>query len=913
MHKTIQYSVVFVALVVLTSVAMGDAFDQTATQIQTLEAELEQNRTLIEEKRTFIEEQLSTLRENHNLNAPKSQFESDEDYAARLRQLDTEISQRRAELEEQHLSGLLARNIEIQPQIGRLYRRIFQTHEVTATLGEYNANEEFFPITFEATLNGEIHQFNERLPINKDDARNLSDNWDEVIITGWLSIDPGYRRGLAQVKLDYPPLWERGVTWTLDVGYDLGNNTSVAFSPDGKYFATGSNDELGIATLWKVENGEKFRKMDHGDWVNDVAFSIDGKYLATAGENAGSYSYGGKVILWDMHKGTQTHRLLHGSEVHTVVFRPDGNLLASATLAYTDKIQFWSVSDRDVSLVSSISYVANTDTVSACAYSPSGYYFAIGNLQTYSKEHRVSIYGRDWQDLVHKSPVYSLAFSPNEKYLATGSDGFGTFWELDSSRSIRQIDLPNTKIYAIAFSPDGEFFAAGKSNGFIDFFQIEGEDITLETEITRVKSINTGSEVRDLAWHPSGNLISDGKKVYRTLLQPEEVDLASTTSIKTSGDDQQEVSGAGLVNPFGAKLLSSAIAPVNVGTTFTLNITVENITDLAGWQLGVGFNPSVLSAVSVNEGDFLKKSGGTTFFLEGVIDNIAGSITGIGGAFLGAGGVSGTGVLFSITLSAKQVGEGSLQLSDVHLGTPSGATIPYQLTLHPVIVGNRSTAWDVNGDGQVNIFDLIIVAQNLGQSPPTDPRVDVNGDGTVNIFDIIVVAQHFSQGGNPAAPIVGAWPSRPPAQMLASLNPKTVQQWIDLAGVANDGSIAFQLGITNLKQLLEVLVPDKTVLLANYPNPFNPETWIPYELADDARVQLTIYDAKGVLVRQFELGHQMAGYYTNRYRAVYWDGKSETGERVASGIYFYHLQVKNSRSNLGAGDFSAMRKMVIRK
>ena len=99
-------------------------------------------------------------------------------------------------------------------------------------------------------------------------------------------------------------------------------------------------------------------------------------------------------------------------------------------------------------------------------------------------------------------------------------------------------------------------------------------------------------------------------------------------------------------------------------------------------------------------------------------------------------------------------------------------------------------------------------------------------------------------------------------------------------------------------------VPSETALLRNYPNPFNPETWIPYHLAEPAEVTLTLYDIKGTPVRRLDLGHQMAGYYANRNRAAYWDGKNERGEWVGSGVYFYQLT---------AGDFSAMRKMVILK
>ena len=73
----------------------------------------------------------------------------------------------------------------------------------------------------------------------------------------------------------------------------------------------------------------------------------------------------------------------------------------------------------------------------------------------------------------------------------------------------------------------------------------------------------------------------------------------------------------------------------------------------------------------------------------------------------------------------------------------------------------------------------------------------------------------------------------------------------------------------------EVVLPDETTLLANYPNPFNPETWIPYQLANPSDVVISIYDARGQVVRRLALGHQPAGYYTHRSRAAYWDGRNE--------------------------------------
>ena len=99
-------------------------------------------------------------------------------------------------------------------------------------------------------------------------------------------------------------------------------------------------------------------------------------------------------------------------------------------------------------------------------------------------------------------------------------------------------------------------------------------------------------------------------------------------------------------------------------------------------------------------------------------------------------------------------------------------------------------------------------------------------------------------------------------------------------------------------------VPEETSLLSNYPNPFNPETWIPYQLSEPTDVKLTIYDIQGRVVRDLDLGHQAAGIYQSRARAIHWDGKNIEGEPVASGVYFYTLTT---------GDFTATRKLLIQK
>ncbi len=197
-------------------------------------------------------------------------------------------------------------------------------------------------------------------------------------------------------------------------------------------------------------------------------------------------------------------------------------------------------------------------------------------------------------------------------------------------------------------------------------------------------------------------------------------------------------------------------------------------------------------------------------------------------------------------------------------------------------------------DGTVLLWEL---------TPPTLPVTgDVNGDGGVNILDLVLVASAF--GNAAAAPAVhflalGSYGTGDRSPTAAD-----VKAWLTQARQMGLTTPDYLRGIAVLEQLLAALTPPETVLLPNYPNPFNPETWIPYHLAHAADVMLTIYDTKGVLVRRLDLGHQPAGYYTARSKAAYWDGRNERGESVASGVYFYQLR---------AGDYTALRRMVIVK
>ena len=333
---------------------------------------------------------------------------------------------------------------------------------------------------------------------------------------------------------------------------------------------------------------------------------------------------------------------------------------------------------------------------------------------------------------------------------------------------------------------------------------------------------------------------------------------------------------------------------IHIGDTFTLNFNAENISDLAGWQFDISFDATVLEVVEVNEGDFLKAAGSTTLFPKGTIDNTAGKITGLSAVRLNENGATGTGTLISVTFAAKTEGEAQLALHNLQLGSITGEVIDAETYEIVITIEGQLTIGDVNRDGQVSILDMILVSQSFGKEVSANPQMDVNGDGIISILDLILVAQHLGESTVSAAPSMTA----------EELNPAMIQAWIAQAQVENDGSIAFQQGIANLQRLLALLIPEETALLPNYPNPFNPETWIPYQLSEPAEVTLTIYAVNGTKVCTLALGLMPAGIYQSRSRAAYWDGKNDVGESVASGVYFYTLT---------AGEFTSTRKMLIRK
>lgn len=374
---------------------------------------------------------------------------------------------------------------------------------------------------------------------------------------------------------------------------------------------------------------------------------------------------------------------------------------------------------------------------------------------------------------------------------------------------------------------------------------------------------------------------------------------------------------------------------IAVGDTFTQTIEIRDVVDvdLSAWQMDIVFNPAILELVAVTEGGFLESDGINAFFPTiSIVDSNADGRIRASQARIGRkpnasppprnvlttpspAGVKGTGDLLTLKFKVLEFAEEPLGIHNVQLSNSRQERISYSILVTDlVVVTHQFPAEDVNRDGEVGIQDLLMVANdmrtsnsNLGRAKPINPRTDVNDDGFVNVLDLAAVYLHPSWGNSVTPTKIKASNEvslEAPAASVEGLTPATIQGWIDLAQVEDDGSIIFDRGIANLESLLASRIPSETRLLLNYPNPFNPETWIPYQLAESTDVTVTIHSVNGSLIRTLALGHQAAGLYQNKSQAAYWDGRNEFGEQVASGLYFYTLT---------AGNFSATGKMLVRK
>ena len=239
---------------------------------------------------------------------------------------------------------------------------------------------------------------------------------------------------------------------------------------------------------------------------------------------------------------------------------------------------------------------------------------------------------------------------------------------------------------------------------------------------------------------------------------------------------------------------------------------------------------------------------------------------------------------------------------------------------------------DTNRDGQVDVFDVLPLGQFWGSIGPVrdkgdnswklQPAVawkdkvatyaDANGDGIINQDDIVPISQNWRNTRIRKAPTESE--SIDKLGPMTNENDRLIYNEIYQKLREIDGNLELLFALEQMVSRSEnSLIPSVSKLLPNYPNPFNPETWIPYQLSQAATVKIEIYNQKGETIRIFNLGYKKAGYYTDQSRSLKWDGTNDTGELVSSGVYFYHFFAETNSQDAQSDVFSSQRRFVILK
>ena len=755
--------------------------------------------------------------------------------------------------------------------------------------------------------------------------------------------------------------------------YDLySGSVSVDFSPDGEYIATGDTD--GDVGLWEVSSGENIYYRSLGGVVQGVAFSPNGRYIAADGAD-GSV----RAILLDASTGTEVSRIGlvdHAHQIHSIAFSPDGQYVAIGD--DTGRAYLWDVSSRRWRWWRR-THASEAYTV---AFDLDGRYLATGNNDGEASLWELNSW---WTDDVNSQHIQlggnvkAVAFSPNGKYLAAdgydGSDTNVTIYDVVSGRIVQQIDPDIYEVNVLAFSPDGLYLAVGGTDPEITIYRIETEEITPLTQITKEKTIHVTGEVADLAWSPDGDLISDGRAVYQTLLDSSKIVFES----QEIEDGNKGVFGWSEGNTNGIVEVGERITFIvtlkNEGTVEAENvkgtlstedrsikgIIVDGEVDYGNISVNgispihpVGRSPvSEIAEIFKFEIPSILTTRDAVFTLTVTADNGGPWTFPITFPIINPSNI---GIAFPDDLISEEAfGTDSiyftLKVKHPTLTSISNADVYYkncEITLHipedieafmfpirtrgersedlakdvTIYVGNLLLPGISDLITLLDFFarslelldrDLRVVIPNLFDSDAGRPDTEIEyvvllkmKTRTLKSLDI-TIKQSYLRGealelhaveesttwnfdeGWAAAPATHpvVLSDYPPFQLL----PPEVQ----------DALLRHFSTFVNSK---EWRIPKETSLLPNYPNPFNPETWIPYKLATLADVNISIYAADGKLIRQLDLGHQPIGIYQGKSRAAYWDGKNSVGESVASGVYFYTLK---------AGNFSATRKMLIRK
>ena len=677
--------------------------------------------------------------------------------------------------------------------------------------------------------------------------------------------------------------------------------TCLEFSPDGKTLATGGYDNRNTIKLWDVTNGSLIKTILtnslHGSFgVSDISFSPDGKTLASC-----EGRWNTSIHLWDVETGSLIQTLLgHMNGVNSIDYNIDGSILSS--VCDDGILCLW-----DMNTMSHMNtLIAHTFSAISVAFSHDGHTLVSGSMdgtihlwdsQTLEKRNTIEEHLILWS---------AIDFSPNgENIASTGWDNTLRIFDTSSGKLISTSHGLFDPLASVSYSPDGRTIATGSVTSIRhkSIWEANENSVRLwDVSTGKIKAILYGHQnnVRNVAFHPyepivaaavdkSSVILWDTKSYQPLWTIPSEVIYTKNVAFSPDGRILATGNNSGIeLWDLSARILITNIPQQsNIGSNIVFSPDGRLIASVSGpqkvyiWDIYTEERMIIATGHTDRYVKITFSPDGKSIISAGAIDDGTIRIWDIS-----------NGELKSI-LNGMANGINDIKFS------PDGntlATLGYDGTIlfwdYPALFSTHRIEEDVNNDGVVDVNDLVVIAANFGQTG--ENAADVNGDNIVDIADLIKVAGVLNDGN-------GA-----PVKYSKNINliTENIHHWLIQAQQLNLSDPITQKGIHFLEQFLLLLTPITTTLLPNYPNPFNPETWIPYQLSEPSDVSIQIYTADGILIRNISLGHQQPGLYQDRNSAAYWDGKNELGEPVASGLYFYALT---------AGQYTATRKMTIHK
>ncbi len=651
-----------------------------------------------------------------------------------------------------------------------------------------------------------------------------------------------------------------------------GIRRSLAFSPDASILAGGGAD--GSVRFWDVESG-RYRDAPekHRGRVLAMAFSPDGATLATTGGEDK------RIRLWSVDSARPLATLGgHLWDVVSVAFSPDGTSLASGSGDGT--VRLWSVEDG----LHTATLPGHGDWVYSVAFSPDGSLLASG-----ARDGEVRLWdvasGRHKVTLPHRSLVYYLAFSPDGATLATLASGGGgevRLWDVASGQPGASLPMEGWGILSLTFAPDGNVLVSSGSGYTVRRRDMAGQlqaSLSFGEEHMRyVASVAFSPDGKSLASAGADNAVRlwdvDGRR-FRAILHGHR---RPVSTVAFSPDGSLLASGS-------VDLTVRLWDPGSGRHTATLPGPSGQVTSVA-------FSPDGLTLASGDgHGTILLRrveDGRLEATLEAWPKVVRALAFSPDGRTLASGHDDGIRLWDTATGELRDLREETGGSVDAVAYSPDGRTL-------------AGGGWD----GLLRLWDtgtgeLRAVLEGHGEPGHGGIReVSFSPDGALLV----------STGGAQAIRLWAAESGRPKGLfMYNAIALAFSPEGTTLATGNRDGTILLWdlsphiAGPTSVG--LPPAQPDRTALQASYPNPFNLETWIPFQLQAPARVRLTIHDVRGARVREIDLGYRPAGWYRTSGRAARWDGRDQRGETLASGVYFARLQ---------AGAIVQMRKMLLLK